>query len=72
MLNIFSVRVVAVENELHALLHCGYNFLKREIFAFYYFAIHICVPISWYTSLRYLSCERAQRYQLFGTQISIV
>ena len=34
---------------------------------FLYHAIHICVPNSWY--LRYLSCERAQMYQLFGTQI---
>ena len=30
---------------------------------------HICVPNSWYISLRYLSREKALRYQLFGKQI---
>ena len=34
-----------------------------------YYAFHICVPNSWYIYLHYLSCERAQRYQMFGTQI---
>ena len=31
-----------------------------------YYAINICVPNSWYLSLRYLSWERAQRFFLIG------
>ena len=43
---------------------CGYphRFL-------WYKAIHICVPNSRWINLSYLSCVRAQIYQLFGTKI---
>ena len=39
---------------------------RFKTYLYKYSAIHICVPNSWYISLRYLS---AQRYQLFGKKI---
>ena len=41
----------------------------KHINLFTHYAIQICVPNSWFISQRYLSLERTQRYQLFGTQI---
>ena len=53
----------------HNCMHPQIAKKKLYFFPSYYFAIHICVPNSWYISLRYLSCEKAQRYQPFGTKI---
>ena len=46
-----------------------YSCLKFFFSHIYLLCHHICVPNSWNISMRYLSCERAQIYQLFGTQI---
>ena len=41
--------------------------INNRIFLINNYAIYIWVPNSWYIHLCYLSCERALRYQLFGT-----
>ena len=62
-------RIVLLVHSLTYSRRVQQNHVKGKMYIQSYNASHICVPNSLFIYLRYLSCERAHCFHLFGTQI---